>query len=61
VKKKNQYIKGIQFDGLTLRQIDDMARRWGMSRSQAVRVLVRDAASRDKQMALPGFGQGASA
>lgn len=54
--RKNEFVRGIYFDSLSLRQLDDLATRWKRSRSQIVRLLVRKAASEDLQLGLPGLG-----
>lgn len=54
--RKNQNVRSIYFDGLTLRQLDELAAKQKRSRSQLVRLLVRQAAAEDKQAALPGMG-----
>ena len=53
---RSQYIRGVQLDSLTLRQVDELARQRGMSRSQFIRALIREAARENAQEALPGLG-----
>jgi len=54
--RRKEYIRGVQLDALTLRQVDELARQRGMSRSQLIRELIRQAAADNPQQTLPGFG-----
>jgi len=54
--RRDQWIRGIQFDALSLRLADELSERRGCSRSQLVRWLIRQAAASDAQLGLPGLG-----
>lgn len=54
--KRDKWLRGIQFDNVSLQQADDLATRLGMSRSELVRWLVKQEHNKGDQPALPGFG-----
>jgi len=53
--KRDQWIRGVQFDEQTLGMADAICRRRRCSRSQLVRWLIRREAASEPQIGLPGF------